>query len=422
MHPRGTARGNAWGTGWGDTWRCAAAAVALGSLLVRCTPAPDASVPPPASDRVGAWLDWDAGGKPRLQVVVSLPSAHVLEALSVDSSAPRTLLVTAALLRGGRDAGGQSWVLPLDDLRPDLEAQPRFERAFWLDLAPGTDEVRVACFLRGRADGAEWRRRLTLPREAGLLLSELRLGRNTAAGSVRVLDRFYEPGTGAIRVEGGLVQRDAEAAPPDSFSLAYVVRTDSARVVVRAGTRIARAGITTPWTIDFAQPGPGAYALEVEARAGAQRATATTRFEVGVGDLRTWAGAGVELLALLLPAEELARIRAAPDAERNALLAAYWQRLDPDPATAANEHCDEIARRIQHANQTFTAARSGWRTDRGRVYIRFGAPDEVEALGSTSGTSRLERWTYHAGGQVFVFQDASGGGDFVLLRSNVPDL
>jgi GWxTD domain-containing protein len=218
------------------------------------------------------------------------------------------------------------------------------------------------------------------------------------------------------------VQRDAEAAPPDSFSLAYVVRTDSARVVVRAGTRIARAGITTPWTIDFAQPGPGAYALEVEARAGAQRATATTRFEVGVGDLRTWAGAGVELLALLLPAEELARIRAAPDAERNALLAAYWQRLDPDPATAANEHCDEIARRIQHANQTFTAARSGWRTDRGRVYIRFGAPDEVEALGSTSGTSRLERWTYHAGGQVFVFQDASGGGDFVLLRSNVPDL
>jgi GWxTD domain-containing protein len=159
----------------------------------------------------------------------------------------------------------------------------------------------------------------------------------------------------------------------------------------------------------------------VEARAAGQRAAATTRFEVGVGDLRTWAGAGHELLALLLPADDLARIVAAPGAERDALLAAYWQGLDPDRTTPENEHCDEILRRIRHANETFTATRSGWRTDRGHVYIRFGAPDEVESLGSASGTSRLERWMYHTGGHVFVFEDRSGAGDFVLLRSNTPD-
>ncbi len=66
------------------------------------------------------------------------------------------------------------------------------------------------------------------------------------------------------------------------------------------------------------------------------------------------------------------------DAQREAFVEYFWSRRDPDPATENNEFREEHYRRIEHANQRFgNEGRPGWKTERGRIYIIHGPPDDV---------------------------------------------
>jgi GWxTD domain-containing protein len=68
------------------------------------------------------------------------------------------------------------------------------------------------------------------------------------------------------------------------------------------------------------------------------------------------------------------------DAEREHFIEQFWQRRDPTPGTPRNEFKEEHYRRIAFANDRFrtTAGIPGWKTDRGRIYITFGPPDELD--------------------------------------------
>jgi hypothetical protein len=80
-----------------------------------------------------------------------------------------------------------------------------------------------------------------------------------------------------------------------------------------------------------------------------------------------------------------------------------------------------MLQRVQYANAHFSTARSGWRSDRGQVYIRRGAPERVDRLSNQEGFDRIERWTYGGSQIVFVFIDRDGRGEYTLLRTNAPD-
>lgn len=67
------------------------------------------------------------------------------------------------------------------------------------------------------------------------------------------------------------------------------------------------------------------------------------------------------------------------EAEREKFIEQFWQRRDPTPGTPANEFKEEHYRRISYANKRFAGELPGWRTDRGRVYISLGPPDEIES-------------------------------------------
>lgn len=66
------------------------------------------------------------------------------------------------------------------------------------------------------------------------------------------------------------------------------------------------------------------------------------------------------------------------DAERERFIEAFWRRRDPDPTTEINEFKEEHYRRLAYANDHFTAAVPGWKSDRGRIYIIHGPPDAIE--------------------------------------------
>src|SRR6476661_1734838 len=86
-----------------------------------------------------------------------------------------------------------------------------------------------------------------------------------------------------------------------------------------------------------------------------------------------------EDVAYIITDEERAAFRQlSNDEERDNFIEAFWQRRDPTPDTEENEYKEEHYQRIAYANEHFAAGVPGWRTDRGRIYIVFGKPDEIE--------------------------------------------
>src|SRR5215831_8758166 len=67
------------------------------------------------------------------------------------------------------------------------------------------------------------------------------------------------------------------------------------------------------------------------------------------------------------------------DEEREKFIESFWDRRNPNPDSEDNEFKDEHYRRIEYANDHYAAGVPGWKTDRGRIYIVFGPPDEVES-------------------------------------------
>ncbi|MEE8584740.1 MAG: GWxTD domain-containing protein [Acidobacteriota bacterium] len=63
--------------------------------------------------------------------------------------------------------------------------------------------------------------------------------------------------------------------------------------------------------------------------------------------------------------------------QRQGFIQRFWEIRDPDPSTQANEYRQEHYRRIDYANQRFHAGRPGWKSDRGRILIMHGPPDDI---------------------------------------------
>ncbi len=95
------------------------------------------------------------------------------------------------------------------------------------------------------------------------------------------------------------------------------------------------------------------------------------------------------------------------DEERDQFIEAFWLRRDPTPDTAENEYKEEHYRRIAYANERFAAGIPGWKTDRGKIYIMYGAPDQIESHpsggyyerppeegGGSTSTYPFEVWRY----------------------------
>jgi GWxTD domain-containing protein len=76
--------------------------------------------------------------------------------------------------------------------------------------------------------------------------------------------------------------------------------------------------------------------------------------------------------------------------------------------------------RIDVATQRYKAmGRAGWLTDRGRVYVLYGEPDEIQRVPSGEGLKPYEQWFFYQieSGVEFDFVDRSGFGDYILVNS-----
>jgi GWxTD domain-containing protein len=107
------------------------------------------------------------------------------------------------------------------------------------------------------------------------------------------------------------------------------------------------------------------------------------------------------------------------DSKRNFLFN-FWKLRDPDSSTPENERKLEYFERVKKADEMFRGTREkGWRSDRGRVYIVYGEPSEIDRYPNEMDAYPYEIWSYNniEGGVIFVFGDITGTGQMILIHS-----
>lgn len=101
---------------------------------------------------------------------------------------------------------------------------------------------------------------------------------------------------------------------------------------------------------------------------------------------------------IITPREKEVFEQLSSDEERDLFIEAFWRERDPTPGTLRNEFREEHERRVEYANRTLgrETPRSGWQTDRGRIYIQLGEPRDIGRYYDPRGFWPMELWSYEA--------------------------
>ena len=187
-------------------------------------------------------------------------------------------------------------------------------------------------------------------------------------------------------------------------------------------------------SVDLSMLSPGEYSLLLSARDPAIGGTASrsksfwlfppsTRPPVAEEELDYFP----KVTHFLLTHQEKALYRASNRTGQLNFINEWWQKHDPNPETPENEYKWEAYRRFMQAVDRFSrsaSAQDGWQTDRGRVLMLYGEPNNVEQSPAAPDNLPWQKWEYTriaAGRQgLFVFADLRGLGNYELVHSTVP--
>jgi len=103
-----------------------------------------------------------------------------------------------------------------------------------------------------------------------------------------------------------------------------------------------------------------------------------------------------EVPYIITDEERAAFKKLSTDDEREQFIEQFWERRNPNPGSPENEFKEEYYRRIAYANEHYASGIPGWKTDRGRIYIMYGPPDEIES---------------HPSGGSYIRPPEEGGGE-----------
>lgn len=249
---------------------------------------------------------------------------------------------------------------------------------------------------------------------------------------------------------------------PDSVRMDFSIETsDGARTLARSARtfEVLAPGRPDVGKLDVTGLPPGNYRLVVHARRGSVEsrrealfAMAEAPVEVVASPVAALEGAAarlkqaedltmlryfsgqtsdsavaalVEALTVAPPGERVPKetLTLSPAAQRR-FLARYWAHLDATPGTPANERLEEYVRRLDYVNRNFAERdikRSAVRTDRGRIYLKYGRPDEKLNRPMTR-KGEIDLWRYTKQRNLkFLFLDDSGFDHFNLIMTTDPN-
>jgi GWxTD domain-containing protein len=121
--------------------------------------------------------------------------------------------------------------------------------------------------------------------------------------------------------------------------------------------------------------------------------------------------------------QERERFLALPtSSERDEFIERFWQIRDPVPETAVNEFKEEHFKRFREANEKYRESRPGWMTERGRMYITLGEPQDVMSYPNNFDLFPLQIWFYYnldiplfPNSLQLIFFKRNGAGEYRLF-------
>jgi GWxTD domain-containing protein len=226
----------------------------------------------------------------------------------------------------------------------------------------------------------------------------------------------------------------ASEGSDNSFILGYTL-TDSAGAVVRSypAKRLAKPGKSAVITevLETSSLGGGTYYLQAEVLDRSSRSVVRSRRMVFLStppprpteltrqqkdDLRYYA----DIRYVSRAADRKIYDSFEGRDERMEYLQNFWKKLDPLPGTSENERLIEHIVRMRHVENNFAAGRGkrGSDTDKGRIYVKYGQPTDIQYNMASSSSKPFEVWTYeNVRGVRFIFLDRRGAGVFELVHS-----
>lgn len=105
-----------------------------------------------------------------------------------------------------------------------------------------------------------------------------------------------------------------------------------------------------------------------------------------------------------------------PDSKHVEAIDGFWNKHDPSPGTLRNESREQFSERVIKADEKFTIHKrlQGWKSDRGRIYIKYGEPDDIVSEVFSMGRYPSVIWSYYKEDRRFIFADTKGYGQYTL--------
>jgi GWxTD domain-containing protein len=131
----------------------------------------------------------------------------------------------------------------------------------------------------------------------------------------------------------------------------------------------------------------------------------------------------VAAMRYLMTPSEVTTLESLPVEGQRNFIRQYWQEHDAQKSAVGFVSQDEIVRRYRFVNETFStneAKNNGWKSDRGRIYMKYGPWEERTDQTIPSEGTAYDIWHYRSikGGYFFVFVDVRGISDFRMVHSN----
>ena len=145
-------------------------------------------------------------------------------------------------------------------------------------------------------------------------------------------------------------------------------------------------------------------------------------------------------VALLITDTERTVFEALPSDAKRRYLTEFFQRHDPDPGSRGNAFLDDYLQRIatiraRYDEQVGTEERMPWYTDRGRIYLQYGEPQDrivnyspsdigtpSSVGGGFAGEPPYEIWQYQTTSFVYLFIQEDRFDRWRLIYSNDPKI
>lgn len=413
-------------------------------------------------------------GHARMEIYFQL-HADQLSFLEGNFTYRATYEVNLALLRAPGDTVLQrAWGRGVE-VRSEVETKDRSNAIldlFQFDAPPGSYTLTVTVTDRESGKQGIYTGPLTVPAFKGLSLSQIQFAsRVDPAGKTEAfikqgvqvdphVTRTFDTATSKLHFYYECYGLTTAGKGPGSVSVVYSIlnadnfpmKTYSKRFRTE-GESFARVEELDIAGVDSA----GQYTLRVQVRDDRSRKVAESRrmFKLqqplAVQLLATDEGSlerYYNQIKYIATQEELNTYKKLSPRGKAEFILAFWKKRDPTPDTPVNEFAQEHFRRIEYANNRFVPLGGkhkqdrGMETDMGRVYIKYGPPDEIEDQlapsatrsggisdvgfdtdigGSSLGDKPVQIWYYNRmGNYTFIFRDRYGLGVYELVHSDYP--